>query len=107
VGGKVLSYKFEGKTYDLGAIIIGDEKNYKNCHELLAAYDIPLEKFVAPDVAYLDGRRCFFEQYLKNHYSFARALRAFFNMSYRGFKFKKFIRGDAIPFSDWMWIRLL
>lgn len=104
VGGKVLSYKFEGKTYDLGAIIIGDEKNYKNCHELLVAYDIPLEKFVAPDVAYMDGRRCFFEQYLKNHYSFARALRAFFNMSYRGFKFKKYIRGGFVDASPELYI---
>jgi protoporphyrinogen oxidase len=34
VGGKVLSYKFEGKTYDLGAIIIGDEKNYKKLHRM-------------------------------------------------------------------------
>ncbi|MGB6339195.1 MAG: FAD/NAD(P)-binding protein, partial [Candidatus Aminicenantaceae bacterium] len=43
VGGKVLSYEYEGNTYELGAIIVGDKKNYKNYHELLAALDIPLE----------------------------------------------------------------
>ncbi len=104
VGGKVLSYKFEGKTYDLGAIIIGDEKNYKNCHELLAAYDIPLENFATPDVAFMDGRRCFFEQYLKDQYSLVRVIRAFFNMFYLGFKFRKYLRNGFVNASPELYI---
>ena len=60
VGGKVLSYEYEGNTYDLGAIIIGDKKNYKIYHELLNAYEIPIETFAAPIVAHLDGRCCSF-----------------------------------------------
>lgn len=93
VGGKVLSYEYEGNTYDLGAIIVGDKKNYKNYHELLAALEIPLENFTAPEVAYMDCHRCSFEQYIKDHYSFTRTLRAFFNMLCLGFKFKKYLKG--------------
>jgi len=92
VGGKVLSYEYEGSIYDLGAIIIGDEKNYRNYHELLAAYNIPFERFSTPNVAFMDGRRCTFERYLKDHYSFARILRAFFNMLYIGFKSRKYLK---------------
>jgi len=100
VGGKVLSYEYEGNTYDLGAIIIGDERNYKNYHELLAGYDIPLENFASPIVAHLDGRCCSFEQFFKENYSLARTLRAFSNMLCLGFKFKKYLKGgfvDAKP----------
>jgi hypothetical protein len=104
VGGKVLSYKFEGKTYDLGAIIIGDEKNYKNCHELLAAFGIPLEKFVAPNVAYLDGCRCFFEQYLKDHYSLVCTIRAFMSMIFLAIRFKKYLRGGLVDASPELYI---
>ena len=104
VGGKVLSYKYEENTYDLGAIIIGDEKNYKNYHELLAAYDIPLENFVMPDVAFMDGHRCSFEQYFKDNFSFARVLRAFFNMLCLGFKFKKYLTGSFIDASPELYI---
>lgn len=96
VGGKVLSYEYEGNTYDLGAIIIGDEKNYKNYHELLAAYDIPMENFETPELAYMDCQRCSFEQYLKDQYSFTRTLRAFFNMFSLRFKFKKYLKGGFI-----------
>jgi hypothetical protein len=92
VGGKVLSYEYEGDIYDLGAIIIGDNKNYRNYHELLAAYDIPFEHFSTPQVAFLDGHRCTFERYLKDHYSLARTLRAFFNMLYLGFKNRKYLK---------------
>ena len=92
VGGKVLSYKYEGNIYDLGAIIIGDEKNYRNYHKLLAAYDIPLEHFSTPQVAFLDGHRCTFERYLKDHYSIARIFRAFFNMLYIGVKNRKYLK---------------
>jgi len=104
VGGKVLSYEYERKTYDLGAIIIGDEKNYNNCHELLAAYDIPLKNFTIPDVAFMDGHRCSFEQYFKDHYSFTRVIRAFFNMLYLGFKFKKYLKGGFIDASPELYI---
>lgn len=104
VGGKVLSYEYEGNTYDLGAIIIGDEKNYKNYHELLAAYDIPLENFVMPDLAFMDGHRCSFEQYFKDHFSFARVLRAFFNMLCLGFKFKKYLSGSFVDASPELYI---
>lgn len=93
IGGKVLSYAYEGKIYDLGAIIIGDEKNYRNYHDLLADYDIPLENFSTPYVAFMDGRRCSFERYLKDHFSFVQILRAFFNMLYLGIKSKNFIKG--------------
>jgi len=110
VGGKVLSYEYEGNTYDLGAIIIGDERNYKNYHELLAGYEIPFENFTSPIVAHLDGQCCSFEQFFKDNYSFARILRAFFNMLYLGFKFKKYLKCgfiDAKPelyinFKDFM-----
>jgi hypothetical protein len=110
VGGKVLSYEYEGNIYDLGAIIIGDEKNYKNYHELLAGYDIPFENFTSPIVAHLDGRCCSFEHFFKTNYSFARTLRALFNMLFLGFKFKKYLSGgfvDAAPelyinFEDFM-----
>lgn len=96
VGGKVLSYDYERNTYDLGAIIIGDKKNYKICHELLNAYEIPIETFAAPIVAHLDGRCCSFEQYIKDHYSFAHTLRAFSNMLYLSLKFKKYLKGGFI-----------
>jgi oxygen-dependent protoporphyrinogen oxidase len=96
VGGKVLSYEYEGNWHDLGAIIIGDKRNYKNYHELLSAYDIPSETFATPEVAYMDGHRCSFEQFLKAHYSFIRTLRAFFKMLYLGIRFKKCLKSGFV-----------
>jgi oxygen-dependent protoporphyrinogen oxidase len=104
VGGKVLSYKYEGKTYDLGAIIIGNKDNYKVCHELLAAHDIPLENFTTPDVAYLDGCRCSFEQYFRNQYSLARAIRAFMSMFFLAIKFRKYLKNGFVDASPELFI---
>jgi hypothetical protein len=59
----------------------------------LAAYDIPLEIFSTPYVAFLDGHRYSFERYLKDHYSFNRILRAFLNMLYLGIKSKEYLKG--------------
>ena len=104
VGGKVLSYKYEGNIYDLGAIIIGDEKNYRNYHELLAAYEIPFEHFSTPHVAFLDGYRCTFERYLKDYYSFASIFKAFFYMLYVGIKFRKYLKSGFIEASPDLYI---
>ncbi|MGD9347748.1 MAG: hypothetical protein PVH84_17930, partial [Candidatus Aminicenantes bacterium] len=83
---------------DLGAVIIGDAKNYRNYYELLSAYDILLETFPTPYVAFMDGQRCSFERYLREHFSFTQTLRAFLNMLYLGFKFQKYIKdGFANP----------
>jgi hypothetical protein len=100
VGGKVLSYEYEGKTYELGAIIIGNNKNYKTCCELLEKYQVPLEHFPTPDVSFMDGRQCSFEQYLRDNYSIARSIKAVMRMLFLGIKFKKYLRNgfvDARP----------
>ncbi len=100
VGGKVLSYEYEGKTYELGAIIFGNSKNYKTCYELLEAHDIPLENFTTPDIVFLDESRCSFEHYYKEHYSLTRSLRALLSMLFLGVKFRKYLKNgfvDATP----------
>jgi predicted NAD/FAD-binding protein len=100
VGGKVLSYEYEGKIFDLGAIFIGNNQNYKTCRELLTTFDIPLENFTNPDVAYMDGRTCSLEQYFKAHFSLTRALGASISMLFLAIKFRKYLKNgfvDATP----------
>ncbi len=104
VGGKVLSYNYEGKAYDLGAIIIGNKKNYKTCYELLTVHNVPLENFTTPDIAYLDGCRCSFEQYFRNHYSLARAIRAFISMLFLAIKFRKYLKNGFVCASPELFI---
>jgi len=119
-GGKVLSYSYRDKYYDLGAVILGKKHNYKNCHELLKELNIPLERFMTPEIIYIDGNQMKFEDYLKEKYSLLSSMKAiliFFSLRWRfrkyfknGFayaspdlylNFKEFIQKyKIVPFAD-------
>jgi predicted NAD/FAD-binding protein len=119
-GGKVLSYSYGDRYYDLGAVILGKKDNYKNCHELLKEFNIPLERFMTPEIVYMDGNQIKFEDYLRERYSLLSSMHAmlkFFSLRWRfrkyfkhGFayaspdlylNFKEFIQKyKVVPFAD-------
>ncbi len=104
VGGKVFSYTYKDKMYDLGAIILGKKDNYKISHEILTRFNIPLEEFVTPEILYMDGRQIAFEDYLKENYTVLNTLKAaiFFVRLY--FKFRGYFRKGFIHASPELFI---
>ncbi|MDH4218477.1 MAG: NAD(P)-binding protein [Candidatus Aminicenantes bacterium] len=104
VGGKVFSYTYKDKMYDLGAIIFGKKDNYKISHELLTRFDIPLEEFVTPEILYMDGRQIAFEDYLKENYTVFNTLKAAILFVRLYFKFRGYFRKGFIHASPELFI---
>jgi hypothetical protein len=91
-GGKVFSYPYKEKFYDLGAVILGKKDTYKNCHELLEEFGIELDRFVAPEIIFPDGKQVKFQDYLKDHYPLLSIVKATHNLFFLRWKFRKYFK---------------